>query len=83
MLADYVMKSIDNLFSDKLKSESIMLSRNGSILQSQAKPAFSKATIKQSLHAVIRRDNSDATSPLARKDGSPSPISKSRLKIIL
>lgn len=85
MLADYVMKSIDNLFSDKLfatTNNSQLLKQNASNSSAQQSKAYFKETIKNTLPNVIRRDG-NSKSPIRNKDRSPSPISKSRLKSIL
>jgi len=78
------MKSIDNLFSDKLFSnESINLGKNQPPKGLQNKANFNRETIKKSLHSIIRKDNEAERSPNCKKDNSPSQISKSRLKVIL
>jgi hypothetical protein len=49
MLADYVMKRIDNLFSDRLKCKELLRKNKDSV-------AFDKEVIRKSLHKVIRKD---------------------------
>ena len=49
MLADYVMKSIDSLFSERLNcKENAQKEKNQQV--------FDKETIRKSLHKVIRKD---------------------------
>lgn len=79
MLSDYVMNSIDNLFSDKLNK----ISNNISKGPPQPKASFNRETIKNHLPNIIRKSTDASRSPACRKDKSPSPISKSRLKDIL
>lgn len=83
MIADYVMKSIDNLFSDKLFNSTTTLSKNTHSLNPPNRNAFNKEAIKNALPTIIRRDPDKSRSPNVRKSASPSPISKSRLKTIL
>jgi hypothetical protein len=52
MLADYVMKSIDNLFSDKLGAT---ISKQSTLSSLQPKGTFGKETIQKSLHSIIRK----------------------------
>jgi hypothetical protein len=69
MLADYVMKSIDNLFSDKLfaSNNSQVLKHNTSNTSApQPKTNFSKEIIKNSLSNVIRKDG-NSKSPIRNK----------------
>jgi len=85
MIADYVMKGIDNLFSEKLfTSNHAQLSKQGSnsSTSSQLRTNFNKDIIKTKLNNVIRRDGS-SRSPIRNQEKSLSPISKSRLKSIL
>ena len=85
MLADYVMKSIDNLFSDKLSTSNnsqLYKQKSTSSTYFQGKANFNKEMIKNTLPNVIRRDG-NSRSPFHNKEKSPSPISKSRLKDIL
>lgn len=69
MLADYVMKSIDNLFSDKLfaSNNSQLLKHNSSNASApQPKTNFNKETIKNTLPNVIRKDG-NSKSPIRNK----------------
>lgn len=82
MLADYVMKGIDSLFSEKLYNhQSAIIKHNAN--KPDAKAKLTKELIKNSLHSIIRKDANASKSPKSRFDRSPSPISKSRLKAIL
>lgn len=83
MIADYVMKSIDNLFSDKLFNSTCTLSKHTNSIYPQTKNPFNKEAIKNALPTIIRRDPDKSRSPNVRKSISTSPISKSRLKTIL
>ena len=84
MLADYVMKGIDSLFSEKLYNhQSAITKHNANANKSDIKPKLTKELIKNSLHSIIRKDVNASKSPKSRFDRSPSPISKSRLKAIL
>lgn len=81
MLADYVMKGIDSLFADKLNNRQVnAISANPN--RQEIKPAFNRDTIKKSLHTIIKKGEG-SKSPNAKITKQPSPISKSRLKIIL
>ncbi len=54
MLADYVMKSIDSLFSDRLKCKELpRKTKDGAV--------FDKEVIRKSLHKVIRKDQPTET----------------------
>jgi hypothetical protein len=76
MLADYVMKGIDSLFSQKLiTQEGVQTAPRAP----NARSTFNKDTIKKSLQNVIKKGEGHR-SP---SQNSRSPISKSRLKIIL
>lgn len=76
MLADYVMKNIDSIFSEKLKGrEPTHRPKNAA--------TFDKELIRKSLHKVIRKDLPPETSPLPRPEASPSPLSKSKLRVFL
>jgi hypothetical protein len=60
MLADYVMKSIDNLFSEKLfQNETNTLTKNSFAFQKnrerKANLKFNKDVIKKSLSKIIRK----------------------------
>lgn len=59
MLADYVMKSIDSLFTDKLNGREITQ-------RTKKNSGFDKEIIKKSLHKVIKKDHPFQTSPLHR-----------------
>lgn len=84
MLADYVMKGIDSLFSEKLYNhQSAIAKHHPNANKSDAKPKLTKELIKHSLNSIIRKDVNASKSPKSRFDRSPSPISKSRLKAIL
>jgi hypothetical protein len=78
MLADYVMRGIDSLFSHKLATQPL----NTHVVRPQdGRSAFNKDTIKKSLHRVIKKgENARSPSFITR---NPSPISKSRLKVLL
>lgn len=83
MLADYVMKGIDSLFSEKLYNHQSAITKHPNANKSDAKPKLTKELIKNSLNTIIRKDAHASKSPKSRFDRSPSPISKSRLKSIL
>jgi hypothetical protein len=85
MLADYVMKGIDSLFSEKLHNHpSNHISKNNFSKNSEGRAKFNKEYIKNSLHTIIKKDGNTSKSPQSKIDkSSPSPISKSRLKVIL
>lgn len=84
MLADYVMKGIDSLFSEKLYNhQSAITKQHPNSNKSDAKPKLTKELIKHSLNSIIRKDVNASKSPKSKFDRSPSPISKSRLKSIL
>lgn len=78
MIADYVMKSIDNLFSDKLFTSNHSQLHKPSLSTSfPTKSNFNKEVIKTTLPQIIRKSRS----PL-NKEKSTS-VSKSPLKNIL
>lgn len=78
MLADYVLRSIDNLFTDKLSSN------EGRKLFAKPKPSpFNKQTIQKELPNAIRRQAGQEALASPRRSNSPSPLTKSRLKTIL
>lgn len=59
MLADYVMKSIDSLFSDRLKCKEIpKKTKDGA--------TFDKEVIRKSLHKVIKKDQPTEGSTFAK-----------------
>ena len=67
MLADFVMKGIDNLFNQKLSLE-------------PQKKLFTKDLIKSNIQNVVRKANPDKS--FTRTD-NPSPNNMSRLRAIL
>ncbi len=82
MLADYVMKSIDNLFSEKLKNHQSTQVLKSNAGKAEEKGRFDKEIIKKSLHSIIRKGDV-SRSPKSKIEKSSSGISKSRLKMIL
>ena len=78
MLADYVMKGIDSLFSQKLITQEEVQTV---LRATNVRSTFNKATIKKSLKSIIKKGEGNR-SP-SENSRQPSPISKSRLKIIL
>lgn len=81
MLADYVMKGIDNIFSEKMGSNPLQKTSKQFNSNNIRRSIFNKDVIKQSLHTIIRRDG-NSKSPKSQCP-SLSPISKSRLRVIL
>jgi hypothetical protein len=76
MLADYVMKRIDNLFSDRLNCKEIPK-------KTKEGTTFDKEVIRKSLHKVIRKDLPIEGSTFIKNTEPASPVSKSKLKILL
>lgn len=76
MLADYVMKHIDNLFSDKLNCKEVPK-------KTKEGTTFDKGVIRNSLHKVIRKDQPTDTFTFIKNTEPLSPVSKSKLKILL
>lgn len=78
MISDYVMTNINQHFRNKTAlAPAIRPSSSRPI------PTLTRELIKQSLPGLIRRNNDPAIVVNETRPKSPSPISKSRLKMVL
>ena len=75
------MKGIDNIFSEKMGSNPLQKTSKQFNSNNNRRSIFNKDVIKQSLHTIIRREG-NSKSPKSQCP-SFSPISKSRLRVIL
>lgn len=87
MILDYVMRNINQNFSDRITPTSLttrpILSKQGSQKDLKRAPKFTEEIIREKLPGVIRKSRDTAFVINETRPKSPSPFSKSKLKAIL